>query len=228
MTNQIQTFFHMSSDLPNVSLGIVDGSLYTRRNALNKDFYKKRMDMLAQIPMKYNFLQILVKTFIIPARQNQFIQEKVFNIAPLRPIAIATDTNSAFNSSYTDNPSWHQQFNIRRERTLRGCQPIVDFDAADNCCLYVTTEKAMNFQSNFPSIPIDNFEDHYLLLFDLTSRQDATENRQYRALVGEPLGLELNFFLALEHVTERIVLRDLMSSVAVNKFGVVEETSWSG
>ena len=39
--------FYMISDNPNVSLGIVDCSLYTRRIALKDDYNKKRMDMLA-------------------------------------------------------------------------------------------------------------------------------------------------------------------------------------
>ena len=50
---------------------------------------------------------------------------------------------------------------------------------------------------------------------------DATENRHYPELVGEPLRLELNFTSSLEHLTELIVLRGRMSSVAVDKFGVV-------
>ena len=39
--------FYMISDNPNVSLGIVDCSLYTLRIALKDDDHKKRMDMLA-------------------------------------------------------------------------------------------------------------------------------------------------------------------------------------
>ena len=39
--------FYMIFDNPNVSLGIVDCSLYTRRTALKDDYHKKRMDMLA-------------------------------------------------------------------------------------------------------------------------------------------------------------------------------------
>ena len=81
--------------------------------------------------------------------------------------------------------------------------------------------KAMNVQDDFPSIPIDDFEDHYVLVFDLTSMQDATENCHYPELVGEPLRLELNFTNPLENVTELIVLGERMSSVAVDKFGVV-------
>ena len=81
--------------------------------------------------------------------------------------------------------------------------------------------KAMNFQDDIPSIPIDNFKDHYVLVFDLTSMQDATENCQYPELVAEPLRLELNFCFPLEHVTKLIVLGESMSSVAVDKFGAV-------
>ena len=213
--------FYKISDNPNVSLGIVDCSLYTRRIALKDDYHKKRMDMLAYAPVEYNYLETLAKTFIIPARQNQFIQENIFNNAPIRRIAIAMNTNSAFTGSFTENPFWYQQIGLRQIRKLRGGQPIVDFDTADNFRLYVTTMKAMKFQDDIPSIPIDDFKDHYVLVFDLTSMQEATENCHYPELVGEPMRLELNFTNPLENVTELIVLGERMSSVAVDKFGVV-------
>ena len=81
--------------------------------------------------------------------------------------------------------------------------------------------KEMNFQDDIPSTPIDEFKDHYVLVFDLTSMQDATENCHYPELVREPLRLELNFTNPLENVTELIVLGERMSSVAVDRFGVV-------
>ena len=58
-------------------------------------------------------------------------------------------------------------------------------------------------------------------MFDLTSTQDATEKCHYPEIVGEPLMLELNFNFPLEHVIGLIVLGKRMSSVAVDKFGVV-------
>ena len=81
----------------------------------------------------------------------------------------------------------------------------------------------MNFHDDIPSIRIGNFKDHYVLVFDLTSMQDATEKCHCPELVGELLRLELNFTFPLEPVTEFIVLGDRMSSVAVHKFGVVEK-----
>ena len=81
--------FYMISDNPNVSLGIVDCSLYTRRIALKDDYHKKRMDMPAYTPVGFIYSRTLAKTFIIPARQNQFSQENLFNNAPVGRIAIA-------------------------------------------------------------------------------------------------------------------------------------------
>ena len=70
--------FYMISDNPNVSLGNVDCSLYTRRIALKDEYHKKRLDILAYAPVEDNDLETLARTFIIPARQNQFNQEKHF------------------------------------------------------------------------------------------------------------------------------------------------------
>ena len=89
----------MISDNPNVSLAIDVCSLYTRRIALKDDYHKKRMDMLAYTPVEFNYLETFAKTFIIPARQNQFIQENNFNKAPVRRTAIAMNTHSAFTGS---------------------------------------------------------------------------------------------------------------------------------
>ena len=213
--------FYIISENPNVSFGIVDCSLYTRRVMLKKDYHKKKMSQLAYAPIEYNYMETLVKTFIIPERQNQFIQENIFNNAPIRQIAIAMNSNSAFTGSFAKNPFWYQQFNLRDIRILRGGQPIVHHDTTDNCRLYVTTMKAMNFQDDIPSTPIDNFKDHYVLDFDLTSMQDATEHCHYPELIGEPLRLELGFSSPLENITEVIVLGERMSCVAVDKFGVV-------
>ena len=213
--------FYVINDNPNVSLGKVDCSIYTCPIALKDDYHKKRMEMPAHTPLEFNYLETLAKTFIIPARQNQFLQENIFNNAPIRGVMAAMNTNSAFTGSYTENPFWYQQIDLGQIRILRGGQPIVDFDAADNCRLYVTTMKAVNFQDDIPSIPINNFKDHYVLVFDLNSMQDATENCHYLELVGEPLRLALNFTFPLEHVTELIVFGERMSSIAVDKFGVV-------
>ena len=165
---------------------------------------KERMSQLAYAPVEYNYMETLAKTYMIPAPQNHFVQENFFNNASIRRIAIAMNSNSAFTGSFAENPFWYQRFILRDIRILRGGQLIEHHDTTDNCRLYVTTMKAMNFQDDIPSIPVDNFKDHYVLVFDLISMQDATEHCHYPGLIREPLRLELYFTSPLENVTESL------------------------
>ena len=213
--------FYMMSENSNVSLAIVDCSLYTRRVILKEDYQKKRMSQLARATVEYNYMETLEKTYIIPARKNHFIQENIFNNAPIRRIAITMNSNSAFTGSFAENPFWYQQTILRDIRLLRGGQPIVRHDTTDNCRLYVTTMKTRNFQDDIPSIPVDDFKDHHVLVFDLIPMRDASEHCHYPEIIGEPLRLELYFSSSLENVTEVSVLGDRVSCVALDKFRVV-------
>ena len=65
--------FYTISDNSNVSLGIVDSSLYTRRIALKDEYHKKRMDMLAYTPVEFNHLETLAKLFsFLPDKTSSF------------------------------------------------------------------------------------------------------------------------------------------------------------
>ena len=183
--------FYMISEKPNVSLGIVDCSLYTRCVMLKEDYHEKRMSQIAYAPVEFNYMETLAKSIIIRARQIKIIQENIFNNAPIRRIAIAMNSNSASTGSVAENQFWYRQFILRAIRRLKGGQPIVHHDKTDNCRLYVTTMKAMNFQGDIPSIPVDIFKDNYVVVFDLTSMQDATEHCHYPEVIGELLRLEL-------------------------------------
>ena len=65
-------------------------------------------------------------------------------------MAIAMNSNSAFTSTFAENPFWYRQFNLRDFTILRGGQPLVHQDTTDNCRLFVTTMKAMKFQDDNP------------------------------------------------------------------------------
>ena len=84
----------MISDNPLVNLGIVDCLLYTRRIALKDKNPMKKMDMLAYTPVEFHCLVTRAKTSGIPARQNKFFRENIFNNAPVHRIAVVTNANS--------------------------------------------------------------------------------------------------------------------------------------
>ena len=116
--------FYMLSDNPNVSLNIVDCSLFTRRILVAESNHQNLQRNLERRPAHYNYMETIARTFIIPSRQNQFIQENVFNNAPKR-IAVAMNTNSAVAGSFHENPFNYQQFHLRELRIFRGGRAII-------------------------------------------------------------------------------------------------------
>ena len=45
--------------------------------------------------------------------------------------------------------------------------------------------KAMQFNEEFLALPMEDFQNHYILVFDLTSPQDAAEQLHYPELSGK-------------------------------------------
>ena len=138
-------------------------------------------------------METIARTFIIPSRQNQFMQENIFNNAPIRRVAVAMNTNSAVAGSFHENPVIYQQLHLRELRIIRGGRAIVSLDTTSPCRPYVTTKKARQFNEDFPALPMEDFQNHYILFFDMTSLQDAAEQLHYPELSGESLRLEFFF-----------------------------------
>ena len=118
-------------------------------------------------------METIARTFIISSGQNQFIQKNVFNNAPIRRKAIAMNTNSAFTGHFQENPFHYQKFGLRELRVVRGGRAIASVDTTNDCRAYVTTMKAMNFNGEIPALTNNLFQNHYMLVFDFTSLQDA-------------------------------------------------------
>ena len=112
--------FYMISYNPQVSLRVLDCSLFTRHVVVNEVYHQTIKYQLTHHPACYNFMKSIARTFFIPSGQNQFIQEKVFNNAPIRRIAIAMNTNSPFTGHFQENPFHYRKFGLRELRNVRG------------------------------------------------------------------------------------------------------------
>ena len=102
-------------------------------------------------------------------------------------------------------------------------EPIIDFDASDNCRLYDRTMEALTSKDEGPSISFDKLKDNCVLLFASTSIQKTTDKSFHPELVGEPVRLQLNFNFPPTDFYVLIVLVERLPSVAVAEIGVVEK-----
>ena len=95
------------------------------------------------------------------------------------------NTNSAVAGSFHENSLNYQQFYLRELRIIRVGRAIISLDTTYPCRPYVTTRKAMQFDESFPALPMEDFQNHYILVFDFTSLQDTAEQLHYPELNGE-------------------------------------------
>ena len=145
------------SENPIVCLKIVDCSLFMRRILVAEPNHQNLQWNLEREPAHYNNMETIARIFIIPSRQNQFIQENVFNKTPIRRIAVAMNTNSAVVGSFHENPFNYQQFHLRDLRIIRGGRAICSLDTIYPCRPFVTKMKAMQFNEEFSALPMKVF-----------------------------------------------------------------------
>ena len=168
-----------------VTVKVLDFSLFTRRVVVNEVYHQNIKYKLPHKLACYNFVEKIARTFNISSGQNQFIQETVFNKAPIRRVAIAINTDSVFTGRFQGNPFHYQNFVSRELRIVQRGRAIVSLDTTNDSRAYVTAIKAMSFSEKNPGLPNHQLQNHYILIFDLTSLQDAGENNHYPELSGE-------------------------------------------
>ena len=120
--------FYIISYHLHVSVKILTCSLFTRRVVVNGVYHKTIKYQLTHQTACYNFTETIARTFIILSGQNHFMQENVFNNAPIRTIAFAINRNSAFIGHFQENPFHNHKFVLRELTNVRGGRAIVSFD----------------------------------------------------------------------------------------------------
>ena len=135
----------------------VDCSLFSRRVLVAEPNHKYLQCNLEREPAQHNYMETIARTFIIPSRQNQFIQEFNFKNASIGILAVAMKANSAVAGCFHKNPSSYQKLHLRELRNVCGGMAIVSLDRPSFCCPYVTTKKAMQFIGDFCSSSYGRF-----------------------------------------------------------------------
>ena len=69
----------------------------------------------------------------------------------------------------------------------------------DNKRLYYTSMSALAYVENGHGIPLSEFANHYVMVFDMTSTQEATHEFIHPELTNSSLSVELKFDAALAH-----------------------------
>ena len=86
----------------------------------------------------------------------------------------------------------------------------------DNKRLYYNSMSALAYVENGYGIPLSEFANHYIMVFDLTSTQEATHDFIQPELTNSSLSVELKFDAALAHNVVIFFLGEKASTIYID------------
>ena len=86
----------------------------------------------------------------------------------------------------------------------------------DNKRLYYNSMSALAYVENGQGIPLREFANHYIMVFDLSSTQEATHDFIHPKLTNSLLSVELKFDAVLAHNVKNFFLGEKASTIYID------------
>ena len=167
---------------------------------LNDDAVSAIEKTLLTGPASNPYLETITKTFLASTSLQSRKQEDVFSREPIRRLAICLNTNEAFLGSKQLNPFHFRKFNLEQICIYRNGLPVADspINTADEKRLYFNTMSAnLAYIDNGHGISLSEYPNHFIIVFDLTSTQQASHDFIHPELTNCSISNELKFSAAL-------------------------------
>ena len=210
------------------SLQIVSASLLVHKLELKNETYLTIERMLSKKAAHYEFRETVPKSFLISSGVTMYYRDDIFNRAPISSLVLFMVPETSFSGTFVTNPFHFQQMGLEvvrltREGALVGATPM---HLNDNLIRsYYTTLKALGFEHGGNGINLENFPDHFCLVFKFTADYHIEDKTIRPELNGARLGLELKFSKAVSNPIRLIVLGERRSIVLINRNREVIKTS---
>ena len=155
---------------------ISETNLYVRKLTLSEHEVVAQEAALLKRPAEYHFTQVIPRTFVIGAGQSSWTQEDIFTKEPIRRFALALCKNGTFVGSNTTNPYHYTKFDLRSITITRNGYPMLGspIDVSTDERVYFISYTSLAYGDNSHGITLKDFPNHYVLVFDLTSTQEAS------------------------------------------------------
>ena len=150
--------------------------------------------------------------------QQSWKHDDIFTKEPIRRVIVALCVGTAFIGTNTANPFHYQKFGLREITIYRNgfATAGTPMSTTDNQRLYYNSMSALAYVQNGHGIPLSEFANHYIMVFDLTSTQEATHDFIHPELTNSSLSVELKFDAALAHNVEIFFLGEKASTIYID------------
>ena len=186
-------------DAKHYELQILEANLYVRKMTVTDHVLSANESTLLKTPANYPYQEEITKKFLATAGQRSWQQEDVFAREPVRQIIIALNTNITFLVTNRTNLFHYQKFDLEQITLRRNGLPIAStpISTQDHKRLFFNTLSALGLLHCGLGITLDNYQQHFIMCFDLTSTQQAPHDFFYPELTNCSVSLDLQFSNAL-------------------------------
>ena len=209
----------------NYKIEISQANLYVRKMTVSENVYSAIGSTLTKTPAIYRYTEIIPKTFLVSTGSKSWNNEDIFNREPTRRFALAMTTNKAFLGSKADNPFHYQKFNLENITVYRNCYPTAatPLQTDNDKKLDLNSLEVLAFESHGHGIPFSDFPNHYVLVFDITSTQQASHDYLYPELTNGSISIDLRFSAELTDSLELFFLGEKSSTIYIDSFRKVSK-----
>ena len=175
----------------------------------------------------YRYNEVISKVFLATAGQQSWKQEDIFRKEPIRRLIVAMCRSDAFIGTNTLNPFSYQKFDMNEIIIYHNgfTTAGTPMSTTDNKRLYYNSMAAQAYVENGHGISLSDFPNHYIMVFDLTSTQEATHDFLHPELTNSSLSLELKFGAALPCNIEILFLGEKCSTVYIDSLRNVSKNA---
>ena len=207
---------------------IIEANLYVRKTTIADHALTAIEKTLLKTPAVHRYTEVLPRTFLATTGIRSWSHEDIFSKEPVRRMIIAMATNQAYLGTNRTNPFHYQKFNLSQIVVYRNGQPIVGTPVSTtfNHRIYFNTLEALDFlDKGGHGITLDNYPNHFILAFDLTSTQEASHDFIHPELTNCSISVQLTFDGALAANVEILFLGERSSTFYVNSERKVTKNS---
>ena len=198
---------------------IIEANLYVRKMTIADHVLTAIEKTLLKTPAVYRYTEVLPRTFLATTGIRSWSHEDIFSKEPVRRLIIVMATNQAYLGTNRTNPFHYQKFDLSQIVVYRNGQPIVGTPVSTtfNHRIYFNTLEALDFlDKGGHGKTLDNYPNHFILAFDLTSTQEASHDFIHPELTNCSISVQLTFDGALAANVEILFLGERSSTFYVN------------
>ena len=173
---------------------------------------------LLKKPSNYNYIEVVPKNFLATAGVQSWRQEDVFAIEPVRRMIVAMSINEAYLGTKRTKHFHYQKFGLTEIIVYRNGLPIAGtpISTSDNKRIYYNTLEALDFVLNTShGISLANYDNHYIMAFDLTSTQEASHDFIHPELTNCTIPVEVKLGAGLANNVKLLFMGKRASTVFV-------------